>query len=137
MTLLVPQHRGKRVPLYEYQCLPERHRFEVRQGINDDPVTVCQQCGAPVRRVVQPVGIVFKGSGFYVNDSRKSSNPTTKPADGNQSADGNKPSDGNKRADSNKSDTAPSQESGSTSSEKAATSTESKKDSKSESKAAS
>lgn len=119
------------MPLYEYQCLPERHRFEVRQGINDDPVTVCQQCGAPVRRVVQPVGIVFKGSGFYVNDSRKSSNPTTKPADGN------KPSDGNKRADSNKSDTAPSQESGSTSSEKAATSTESKKDSKSESKAAS
>lgn len=125
------------MPLYEYQCLPERHRFEVRQGINDDPVTVCQQCGAPVRRVVQPVGIVFKGSGFYVNDSRKSSNPTSKPADGNQVTDGNKPADGNKRADSSKSDAAPNRESASTSSEKAAASTESKKDTKSESKAAS
>ncbi len=125
------------MPLYEYQCLPERHRFEVRQGINDDPVTVCQQCGAPVRRVVQPVGIVFKGSGFYVNDSRKSSNPTSKAADGSQPADGNKPADGTKRAEASKSDSSPNQESGSTSSEKAATSTESKKDSKSESKAAS
>lgn len=61
------------VPLYEYQCFPERHVFEVRQGINDEPVSVCEVCGGPVRRVIQPVGIVFKGSGFYVNDSRKSS----------------------------------------------------------------
>lgn len=125
------------MPLYEYQCLPDRHRFEVRQGINDDPVTVCQQCGAPVRRVVQPVGIVFKGSGFYVNDSRKSSNPTSKPIDGNQPADDKKTADGDKRADASKSDVAPSQQSANTSSEKAGSSTESKKDSKSESKAAS
>jgi putative FmdB family regulatory protein len=75
------------VPLYEYQCLPERHTFEVRQGINDEPVATCPVCGGPVRRVIQPVGIVFKGSGFYVNDSRKSSStaqaaPNTKTADG-------------------------------------------------------
>jgi putative FmdB family regulatory protein len=61
------------VPLYEYQCLPERHTFEVRHGMNEDPVSTCAICGGPVRRVIQPVGIVFKGSGFYVNDSRKSS----------------------------------------------------------------
>jgi len=61
------------VPLYEYQCLPERHIFEARHGMNDDPVATCVVCGGPVRRVIQPVGIVFKGSGFYVNDSRKSS----------------------------------------------------------------
>ena len=61
------------MPLYEYQCLPERHIFEARHGMNDDPVATCVVCGGPVRRVIQPVGIVFKGSGFYVNDSRKSS----------------------------------------------------------------
>lgn len=113
------------MPLYEYQCLPHGHRFEVRQGINDDPVTACQECGAPVRRVVQPVGIVFKGSGFYVNDSRKSSNPASKPTDGN------------KAADTGKADTSPGQESTNSSSEKAVASTETKKDAKSESKAAS
>jgi putative FmdB family regulatory protein len=81
------------VPLYEYQCLPERHTFEVRQGINDEPVAKCPVCGGPVRRVIQPVGIVFKGSGFYVNDSRKSSS-TAQPASGTKGSDG--PSDGRK-----------------------------------------
>jgi putative FmdB family regulatory protein len=72
-----PQHEVSRVPLYEYQCLPEKHTFEVRQSINDEPVQVCPVCGGPVRRVIHPVGIVFKGSGFYVNDSRKSSSSTS------------------------------------------------------------
>jgi putative FmdB family regulatory protein len=81
------------VPLYEYQCLPERHIFEVRQGINDEPVARCPVCGGPVRRVIQPVGIVFKGSGFYVNDSRKSSS-TAQPAASAKSSDG--PSEGQK-----------------------------------------
>lgn len=64
------------MPLYEYQCKPNQHRFEVRQGYNEEPVQVCPECGGEVRRVIQPVGVVFKGSGFYVNDSRKS---TAKP----------------------------------------------------------
>jgi putative FmdB family regulatory protein len=72
--------RVSAVPLYEYQCLPNRHRFEVRHGINEDPVTICPDCGGPVRRVIHPVGIVFRGSGFYVNDSRKS-NPASKPSE--------------------------------------------------------
>jgi putative FmdB family regulatory protein len=61
------------VPLYEYECLPEHHRFEVRHGMNEDPIGACQVCGGEVRRVIHPVGIVFKGSGFYVTDSRKAS----------------------------------------------------------------
>ena len=60
------------MPTYEYQCLPHGHRFEVRHGINEEPVTVCELCGGQVRRVIHPVGIVFKGSGFYATDSRKS-----------------------------------------------------------------
>lgn len=58
------------VPLYEYQCQPHSHRFEVRHGIHENPVTSCPECGGEVRRVIHPVGIVFKGSGFYATDSR-------------------------------------------------------------------
>jgi putative FmdB family regulatory protein len=79
------------VPLYEYQCIPNGHRFEVRQGINDSPVQICPECGSPVRRVIQPVGIVFKGSGFYVNDSRKS-NPASSPV--SKSSDAAAPANG-------------------------------------------
>lgn len=61
------------MPLYEYQCRPHSHRFEVRHGINEQPITSCPECGGEVRRVIHPVGVVFKGSGFYVTDSRKSS----------------------------------------------------------------
>jgi len=68
------------VPLYEYQCVPEHHRFEVRQGINDDPVRTCPECGGEVRRVIHPVGIVFKGTGFYATDSKKTP-ASTKPAE--------------------------------------------------------
>jgi len=71
------------MPLYEYQCLPEGHRFEVRHGINET-VDACQVCGGDVRRVIHPVGIVFKGSGFYATDSRSSpsaTKPTEKPTE--------------------------------------------------------
>lgn len=68
------------MPLYEYQCKPNGHRFEVRQGINDEPIRLCAECGSEVRRVIQPVGIVFKGAGFYATDSR-STKSAAKPAD--------------------------------------------------------
>lgn len=58
------------MPLYEYQCAPHNHRFEVRHGINEEPVRACPECGGEVRRVIHPVGIVFKGAGFYATDSR-------------------------------------------------------------------
>jgi putative FmdB family regulatory protein len=58
------------MPVYVYACASCRHGFETRQGFNDAPLTICPECGGKIRRVVQPVGIVFKGSGFYKNDSR-------------------------------------------------------------------
>ncbi|MFN8533803.1 MAG: FmdB family zinc ribbon protein [Dehalococcoidia bacterium] len=57
------------MPIYEYACQSGGHRFEVKQSFSDDPLTVCQECGAPVKRVIFPAGIVFKGSGFYKTDS--------------------------------------------------------------------
>jgi putative FmdB family regulatory protein len=55
------------MPIYEYRC-EEGHLFEVMQRITDDPVTSCEQCGAPVQRVFHPVAVHFKGSGFYNTD---------------------------------------------------------------------
>jgi len=69
------------VPLYEYQCLANGHSFEVRHPITQEPVSECPQCGSDVRRVIHPVGIVFKGSGFYATDSKGKSSRATKPSD--------------------------------------------------------
>ena len=67
------------MPLYEYQCETCGVRFERRQHINDEPVKICPECGGEVHRLIQPVGIIFKGSGFYVTDNRaKSSTSGTK-----------------------------------------------------------
>jgi putative FmdB family regulatory protein len=61
------------MPIYEYRC-NNGHRFEVRQSMADDPVTTCEECGAPVERVFHPIAVHFKGSGFYTTDyARKGS----------------------------------------------------------------
>ncbi|MDQ2686552.1 MAG: FmdB family transcriptional regulator [Armatimonadota bacterium] len=56
------------MPTYGYQCLACDNQFEVFQSIKDDPLKVCESCGGELRKRVYPVGIAFKGSGFYVND---------------------------------------------------------------------
>ena len=61
------------MPVYTYRCLDNDHEFQARQRMMDDPLTECTICGGPVRRVVSSVGVVFKGSGFYVTDNRTSS----------------------------------------------------------------
>jgi putative FmdB family regulatory protein len=55
------------MPIYEYRCR-NGHTFEVQQSMSDDPVTACEECGAPVERVFHPVAVHFKGSGFYTTD---------------------------------------------------------------------
>ncbi|RMG92201.1 MAG: hypothetical protein D6706_17235 [Chloroflexi bacterium] len=62
------------MPIYTYRCNDCEDVFEMRQRMTDDPITECPACGGHVRRVVNSVGIVFKGSGFYVTDNRSSSN---------------------------------------------------------------
>ena len=60
------------MPVYEYQCTQCGVRFERIQSFHDDPVEVCPECEGQVQRLIQPAGVIFKGSGFYVNDSKRS-----------------------------------------------------------------
>jgi putative FmdB family regulatory protein len=59
------------MPTYEYQCKTCGHHFERVQRFADDPIKVCPECGAEVRRVIHPAGVIFKGAGWYITDSRK------------------------------------------------------------------
>lgn len=72
------------MPLYEYECRQCGGRFERRQKVSEAPVSECPDCGGAVRRVLFPVGIIFKGSGWYVTDSR-SPNPAALNGSGNGS----------------------------------------------------
>lgn len=77
------------MPVYVYRNLTTGETFELEQRITEPALTADPRTGDPVRRVIQPVGIAFRGSGFYVNDSRResakpaaaSSETATKPAD--------------------------------------------------------
>jgi putative FmdB family regulatory protein len=60
------------MPIYVYECDRCGLRFERRQSMTAQPLVDCPECEGHVQRVVQPVGVVFKGSGFYVTDHRKS-----------------------------------------------------------------
>jgi putative FmdB family regulatory protein len=61
------------MPTYEYACRDCGQHVEVVQSFRDDPLTVCGACGGALRKVFSAAGILFKGSGYYVTDSRKSS----------------------------------------------------------------
>ena len=61
------------MPTYQYSCTECGERIEAVQKFTDEPLQVCSACGGKLRKVFSPVGIVFKGSGFYRNDSRSSS----------------------------------------------------------------
>lgn len=66
------------MPTYQYTCTECGEPVEAVQKFSDEPLTVCAVCGGRLRKVFSPVGIVFKGSGFYRTDSRKNG---TVPAD--------------------------------------------------------
>src|SRR5947208_13309806 len=60
------------MPTYQYVCTECGEPLEVVQKFSDEPLTVCPACEGRLRKVFSPVGVVFKGSGFYKTDSRKS-----------------------------------------------------------------
>ena len=65
------------MPTYEYACTECAHRLEVVQSFTDASLTECPECTGRLRKVFSPVGVVFKGSGFYKTDSRAKSGTST------------------------------------------------------------
>ena len=76
------------MPTYEYECTSCGKNFDVFQSMSDDPISTCPTCGGAVkRRINGGTGIIFKGSGFYVNDSRKpAASSAAAPSEGSSSA---------------------------------------------------
>ncbi len=80
------------MPIYEYKC-ENGHVFDVMQRMSDDPLTACVECGASVRKVLHPVGISFKGSGFYSTDY-STKTPKTEPKEAAKTGDSSNDSSG-------------------------------------------
>ncbi len=59
------------MPIYEYECEVCDCHFERRQRFDEEPIGMCPECNGKARRVINSVPIIFKGSGFYITDSRK------------------------------------------------------------------
>ena len=70
------------MPYYQYRCNDCKNEFEKRQRMSDDPLTECPVCNGRIRRVVNSVGVVFKGSGFYVTDTRNGKNASAQNGTG-------------------------------------------------------
>ena len=73
------------MPIYEYECESCGTHFEKIQSVTAEPIRQCPECSGSVHKVFHPAGIIFKGSGWYITDSRKSMSNTvtgeTKPGD--------------------------------------------------------
>jgi putative FmdB family regulatory protein len=76
------------VPTYQYACTACGHQLEAVQSFSDEPLTVCPACEGKLRKVFSAVGIVFKGSGFYRNDSRSEKAGSTSPSKDGSTTDG-------------------------------------------------
>ncbi len=74
------------MPTYQYQCTECGVPLEVQQTFTDDALTVCPSCGGRLRKVFNAVGVVFKGSGFYRNDSRPTASSEPAKSSGKESS---------------------------------------------------
>lgn len=74
------------MPLYAYTCTACGHNFDIHQSFADDALTVCPECDGLLRKVFSPVGVVFKGSGFYRTDNKAASKSTTSASKSSDSA---------------------------------------------------
>ena len=113
------------MPTYEYRCKDCGEHLEVQQSFRDDPLTECPTCSGTLKKVFQPVGIAFKGTGFYKNDARSGSSKSTSSAgassssesSSNGSSDGGSSSSGSSDSSSSGSSSTAGSSSGSSGSE--------------------
>ncbi|MES9509493.1 FmdB family zinc ribbon protein [Streptomyces sp. NPDC000609] len=110
------------MPTYQYQCTECGEGLEAVQKFTDDALTVCPSCDGRLKKVFSAVGIVFKGSGFYRNDSRGSSSSST-PASSSAKASGSASSDSSSSSTSTGSDSKSSASSAASSSSPSSSST--------------
>ena len=99
------------MPTYQYRCTECGGQLEAVQKFTDEPLTVHEDCGGRLRKVFSPVGIVFKGSGFYKTDSRGSGSPGSSSAEKSEKseksdASSSSPASDSSSATSSKSDSA-------------------------------
>ncbi|MGW1185645.1 FmdB family zinc ribbon protein [Streptomyces drozdowiczii] len=95
------------MPTYQYQCTECGEGLEAVQKFTDDALTVCPNCDGRLKKVFSPVGIVFKGSGFYRNDSRGSSSSSTPASSASKTSGSGSSSTGSSTSSETKSSAAP------------------------------
>jgi putative FmdB family regulatory protein len=91
------------MPIYEYKCA-NGHVFDVIQRMSDEALSECQECGAPAERVLHPVAIHFKGSGFHNTDYGKKKTGANGSSSEGSSSEGSKDSSDSKPSESKSSD---------------------------------
>jgi putative FmdB family regulatory protein len=116
------------MPTYEYRCTKCGEHLEVVQSFKDAPLIECPQCAGELRKVFSPVGIVFKGSGFYKTDSRSGGKKSSMYKDKESSSSSS--SSSSSTSDSSSSSTSDSSSSSSSSSTSDSSSSSPKSDSK-------
>ena len=107
------------MPIYEYACTSCGERVEAKQGFDDPPLEKCEICGGKLRKLYSPVGIVFRGSGFYSTDAKKGSGSgsTTTSKSGESKGSDKKESSSDSKASSGETSGSSTSKSGSTSKE--------------------
>ena len=92
------------MPTYQYACTECGHAFEQFQSFSDDALTVCPECEGRLRKVFNAVGVVFKGSGFYRNDSRTDGKSSVSAGSSSSSSDGSKSAGSDSKSSSGSAD---------------------------------
>ena len=112
------------MPTYSYACTECDNRFDAVQAFSDDALTTCEKCSGRLRKLFGSVGVVFKGSGFYRNDSRESAKSSTNgsaKSSSSSSSEGSSSSDTSSSSEKSSSSSSSSSEKSDSSSKSAAT----------------
>ena len=109
------------MPTYSYACTECDNRFDAVQAFSDDALTTCEKCSGRLRKLFGPVGVVFKGSGFYRNDSRESTKSSSNGSAKSNSSSSSEGSSSSDASSSSEKSSSSSEKSDSSSSKSAAT----------------